>query len=65
MDENAPKTEAEAMAMVGFDPAKTDEYTEFEFNVMAKKAQKLCKKYKLGEYARHTGDTPPDSGDEG
>ena len=26
---------------------------------------KLCKKYKLGEYARHTGDTPPDSGDEG
>ena len=50
-DENAPTTEEEVMEMVGFDHAKLKDYTNHEMTVMAKKAQKLCKKYRIGEYA--------------
>ena len=61
-DEHAPTTEAEVMELVGFDPEKKD-YTNHEMTVLAKKAQKMCKKYRIGEYAPGGAGTGEEDGE--
>ena len=44
-----PETEEDVFQMVGFDPQK-DDYNPGEMTKMAREADKLCRKFKIGDY---------------